>query len=78
MSHHPDQPNGPLFTQEEVRRALETRMTPKEVDEAMELIYTVAGGFENVAYSGELLDALATLSLDTAARLQQMRAYRVR
>lgn len=70
----PSAAEAPPFTRDEVRRALELRLSPAEVDEAMEWIYTVGGGIEYVAYSYGLLDALATLSPDAASRVKQILA----
>ena len=68
----PPKAEAPPFSRDEVRRALELSLTPAKVDEAMEWIYTVGGGIENVAYSSNLLAALATLSPDAAARVNKI------
>ena len=65
-----------MFTRDEVRQALESLLAPDEADEAVSFIYSEAGGFENVADSPELLDALAALSEDAAERVRQLRSGR--
>lgn len=70
MNQNISDSDAPLFSREEVQRALESILSSQEVSEAMQLIYGEGGGFENVAVSQNLIDALSALSDSAAERVR--------